>query len=177
MANSPSTEYGGNNIVMEKKIELLNLLEKDSRLSPAELAKLLGVEEDAVRKLIKELESEGVIRGYTSIINWDKVSEEKVNALIEVKAVPQRGVGFDKLALRIAKFDEVDSIYLLSGGFDFMIEIKGRSMREVSSFVFEKLSTLEDVHSTATHFLLKKYKDHGVLMEKESKDPREKVVL
>ena len=162
---------------MEKKIELLNLLEKDSRLSASEAGKLLGLSEEEVHSILKGLEGEGVIAGYTAIINWEKVSEEKVNALIEVKAVPTRGFGFDKLAHRIAKFDEVDSIYLCSGGFDFMIEIKGRSMREVSSFVFEKLSTLDDVQSTATHFLLKKYKDHGMMMEKETKDNREKVVL
>lgn len=162
---------------MEKKIELLSLLEKDSRLKEEELSKLLGIPQTEVDAIIKELEKEGVIRGYTAIINWEKVSEEKVNALIEVKAVPTRGFGFDKLANRIAKFDEVDSIYLTSGGFDFMIEIKGRSMREVSAFVFEKLSTLEDVHSTSTHFLLKKYKDHGVMLESENKDIREKVIL
>ena len=159
------------------KTKLLKLLEKDSRLSTKDISKQLGIDEKEVFKTIGELEADKVICGYNTIINWDKISEEKVHALIEVKVVPQRGTGFDSIANRIAKFDEVDSIYLLSGGYDFMVMIEGKSMKEVSSFVFEKLSALESIQSTATHFVLKKYKDHGVSLEDKPKVKREKIVL
>ena len=106
------------------------------------------------------------------MINWDNTSKEVVTALIEVKVSPQRGLGFDMLAERIAKFNEVTSVYLMSGGFDFMVLIEGKSMKEVARFVFEKLSTLESVLSTSTHFVLKKYKDHGVDLVEKKKDER-----
>ena len=124
-----------------------------------------------------ELEADKVICGYSAIINWDKITEEKCNALIEVKVTPQRGTGFDRIADRISRFDEVDSIYLISGGYDFMVIINGKSMKEVSSFVFNKLATIDYVQSTATHFVLKKYKDHGVLLEDKKIDKRTNIVL
>jgi len=159
------------------KEQLLKLLENNARLSISDLAKLIGVAEKEAAAAVGELEADKIICGYNTIINWDKISEEKVNALIEVKVVPQRGTGFDKIAERIAKYDEVDSIYLLSGAYDFMVQIKGKSMREVSQFVFDKLSTLEAIQSTATHFVLKKYKDHGVLLEEVKADHREQVIF
>lgn len=163
---------------MDLKIEILHILEKQAKLSAEDLAKQLDAPLQDVIAAIGEMEADRVICGYNTIINWDKVSDEKVAALIEVRCAPQRGVGFDKLGERIAKFDEVDSIYLLSGGFDFLIRVKARSMKEVSQFVFEKLSTLESVQGTATHFILKKYKDHGVLMEERSgQGGRSKVIL
>ena len=159
------------------KQEILKLLEKNARLSTSDIAKMLGQSEEEVIRVIGELEADKIICGYNAIINWDKVNDEKVDALIELKVTPQRGTGFDRIANRIAKFDEVDSVYLLSGGYDFMVEIKGRSMKEVSQFVFDKLATLETVQSTATHFVLKKYKDHGISFEDKLKEKRSNIVL
>ena len=154
------------------KSKILKALETNARLSTSDLAKMLNQEEKEVIRVIGELEA-----GYHTIINWDKVNNEKVDALIELKVTPQRGTGFDTIANRIAKFDEVDSVFLLSGAYDFMVQIKGRSMKEVSQFVFDKLSTLDTVQSTATHFVLKKYKDHGIVLEERKIDKREKVIL
>ena len=159
------------------KQEILKLLEKNARLSTSDISKMLGQSEEEVIKVIGELEADKIICGYNAIINWDKVNDEKVDALIELKVTPQRGTGFDKIANRIAKFDEVDSVYLLSGGYDFMVEIKGRSMKEVSQFVFDKLATLDTVQSTATHFVLKKFKDHGISFEDKPKEKRSNIVL
>ena len=159
------------------KQEILKLLEKNARLSTTDIAKMLGQSEKDVIEAIGELEADKVICGYNAIINWDKVNDEKVDALIELKVTPQRGTGFDKIATRIAKFDEVDSVYLLSGGYDFMVEIKGKSMKEVSQFVFDKLATLDTVQSTATHFVLRKYKDHGISFEDKPKEKRSNIVL
>ena len=159
------------------KQEILKLLEKNARLSTYDISKMLGQSEEEVIRVIGELEADKIICGYNAIINWDKVNDEKVDALIELKVTPQRGTGFDKIANRIAKFDEVDSVYLLSGGYDFMVEIKGRSMKEVSQFVFDKLATLDTVQSTATHFVLKKFKDHGISFEDKPKEKRSNIVL
>lgn len=153
---------------MELKLAILNILEKNAKVAVEDIALELAAPVEDVVAAIGEMEADRVICGYNTIINWDKVSSEKVAALIEVRCAPQRGVGFDKLGARIALFDEVDSLYLLSGGYDFLIRVKARSMKEVSQFVFEKLSTLESVTSTATHFILKKYKDHGILMEERN---------
>ena len=125
----------------------------------------------------KALEEEGVICGYHTMIDWSKTNIEKVNALIEVKVTPQRGTGFDRIADRISRFEEVDSIYLMSGGYDFMVIVNGKSMKEVSSFVFNKLATIEYVQSTATHFVLKKYKDHGIQIQDMPVDKRTNVLL
>ena len=160
---------------MEKK--LLELIEHNAKLSVEEIAEELGVNPNDVVSAIANLESKKVICGYDTIINWDKVTEEKCNALIEVKVTPQRGTGFDRIADRIAKFDEVDSVFLMSGTYDFMIIINGRSMKEVSSFVFEKISTIDYIQSTATHFVLKKYKDHGTLMGEKPANERTNIVL
>lgn len=159
------------------KQEILKILEKNARLSISDVAKMLGESEEKVIKSIGELEADKIICGYNAIINWDKVNDEKVDALIELKVIPQRGTGFDKIANRIARFDEVDSVFLLSGGYDFMVEIKGRSMKEVSQFVFDKLATLDTIQSTATHFVLKKFKDHGISFEDKPKEKRSNIVL
>jgi len=159
------------------KEKILKLIENDAKLSVNDIAKMLGAKETDVIQAVGELEANKIICGYNTIINWDKVSEEKVNALIEVKVVPQRGTGFDKIANRIAKFEEVDSVYLISGAYDFLVQIKGSSMKRVSEFVFDKLSPLEAIQSTTTHFVLKKYKDHGIQMESEKTDNREQVIL
>ena len=159
------------------KTKILELLEKNAKLSIKEIAEELNIKEKETLQLVGELEADKVICGYSAIINWDKITEEKCNALIEVKVTPQRGTGFDRIADRISRFDEVDSIYLISGGYDFMVIINGKSMKEVSSFVFNKLATIDYVQSTATHFVLKKYKDHGVLLEDKKIDKRTNIVL
>ena len=160
---------------MEKK--LLALIEHNAKLSVEEISEELGVSANEVVSKIAELESKKVICGYDTIINWDKVTEEKCNALIEVKVTPQRGTGFDRIAERISRFDEVDSVYLMSGTYDFMVIINGRSMKEVSSFVFEKISTIDFIQSTTTHFVLKKYKDHGIQMGDKPTNKRTNIVL
>ena len=162
---------------MELKLRILNILQKNARLSAADIAKMTGANLEETEAAIAELEQEKVIAGYAALVDWSKIAEQKVAALIEVKVVPQRGVGFDIIALQIAQFDEVDSVALISGGFDFMVEINGRSMKEVSQFVFEKLSALESIQSTATHFVLKKYKDHGILTGEKVVSTRRNVVL
>ena len=159
------------------KTKILELLEKNAKLSIKEIAEELDIKEKEALQLVGELEADHVICGYAAIINWDKITEEKCNALIEVKVTPQRGTGFDRIADRISRFDEVDSIYLISGGYDFMVIINGKSMKEVSSFVFNKLATIDYVQSTATHFVLKKYKDHGVQLEDKPGDKRTNIVL
>ena len=153
--------------------ELLSLIEKNSRIDLKELAVLLGQEEIDVANEITKLESEGIICGYHTLINWDKTNIEKVNALIEVKVTPQRGQGFDKIAERIYNYPEVRAVYLISGGYDLLVILEQKSLREIANFVSDKLSTLDSVLSTATHFVLKKYKDHGTIFDKKSTDERE----
>ncbi len=157
--------------------EILEILEKNSRATVEEIAVMLNRSVEEVRAAIKKYEGDGVILGYTSMINWEKTSKESVIALIEVKVTPQRGQGFDKVAERIYKFPEVKACYLMSGGFDLTVIVEGKTMKEVALFVAEKLSPLDSVLSTATHFVLKKYKDKGVIFEEDYKDDREAVVL
>ncbi len=153
--------------------ELLSLIEKNSKMSLKELAVLLGADELEVANEMEALEKEGVICGYHTLIDWDKTKSEKVTALIEVRVTPQRGQGFDKIAERIYKYPEVRSVYLISGGFDLLVTLEGKSLKEISAFVSDKLSTLDSVLSTATHFILKKYKDHGTILDKKHEDERE----
>ena len=152
--------------------EILRLLEKNSRIDIKEIAILVGKTEAEVANEIAQMEKEGIIRGYYTLINWDNTNDERVSALIEVKVTPQRGIGFDKIAERISKFDEVKSVYLMSGGFDFTVIIEGKTMKSVAQFVAAKLAPLESVLSTSTHFVLKKYKDYGTIIEDEAKDER-----
>lgn len=152
--------------------KILRNLEANSRIDLHELSVMLGASEAEVANEIAEMEKEHIICGYTTLINWDNTDKEIVTALIEVKVTPQRGIGFDSIAERVAKFPEVTSVYLMSGGFDFMVLIEGKSMKEIARFVFDKLSTLETVNSTSTHFVLKKYKDHGVDLVETKKDER-----
>lgn len=153
--------------------ELLAILEKNSRIDFKELAVLLGVEEHAVLEELEKLEKEGIICGYHTLINWEKTSIEKVTALIEVKVTPQRGQGFDKIAERIYNYPEVKAVYLISGGYDLLVTLEEKTLKEIANFVSDKLSTLDSVLSTATHFILKKYKDHGTIINKKSSDERE----
>lgn len=155
--------------------ELLAIIERNGRIDLNELAVLLGVEETDVLNELAALENEGVICGYHAMINWEKTDIEKVSALIEVRVTPQRGQGFDNVAERIEQYPEVQSVYLMSGGYDLMVILEGKTLREVSSFVSDKLATLEPVLSTATHFILKKYKDHGTMLNRKKEDEREKI--
>ena len=155
--------------------QILAIIEKNSRISVKELAVILGAEEIDVANGLKALEEEGIICGYHTMIDWEKTDIEKVTALIEVRITPQRGQGFDKLAERIYKYPEVNSVYLISGGYDLLVSLEGKSLKQVSSFVSDKLSTLDGVLSTATHFVLKKYKDHGTILGKKYEDTREMI--
>ena len=155
--------------------KILSIIEKNSRVDIKELAIILGVPEIDVANELKDMEEEGVICCYHTLIDWEKTSIEKVSALIEVRVTPQRGQGFDTIAERIYKYPEVNSVYLISGGYDLLVSLEGKSLKEVSSFVSNKLSTLDSVLSTATHFILKKYKDHGTIMTKKYEDERMKV--
>ena len=152
------------------KKQILDAISMNSRRSTEDLAAMLNTGTDTIEHEIKEMEENKVICGYSTLINWDKTDCEKVTALIEVKVTPQRDMGFNKVAERIYKFEEVESVYLMSGGFDLTVVIQGKSMKEVSRFVTEKLSTLEYITSTATYFVLKKYKEHGLSMTDEKHD-------
>lgn len=155
--------------------ELLAIIEKNSRIDLKELAVILGVEEADVINELEVMENEGIICGYHTLINWEKTSQEKVNALIEVRVTPQRGQGFDSIAERIYKYPEVHAVYLISGGYDLLISLEGKSLKEISGFVSDKLATLDSVLSTATHFILKKYKDHGTIINRKNEDEREMI--
>lgn len=155
---------------MREKI-LLNF-EKNARIDLKDMAIMLGVSEIELANEIAELEKDKIICGYHTLINWDNTSKEKVTALIEVKVTPQRGLGFDKIAERMYNYNEVRAVYLMSGGFDFTVIIEGKTMKEVAQFVTQRLAPLEAIRGTATHFILKKYKDHGTVLVKNNKDER-----
>ena len=158
--------------------EILNILDKEKKLvSNADIARMLGCGEEEVAGRIKNLEKNHIIVGYKTIINWDKTSREFVTALIELRITPQRGEGFDKVAERIYKYPQVKSLYLMSGAYDLAITIEGKTMKEVALFVAEKLAPMDSVISTATHFVLKKYKDEGIVYEDNEKDTREVITL
>jgi len=153
--------------------EILRVLEKNSRIDLHELAAMLDMSEADIANEMAEMENEGIICGYHTLINWDNTTDEKVTALIEVSVTPQTGQGFDAIAEKIYKYSEVRSVYLISGKYDLMVILEGKSLKEVSNFVSEKLSALDAVLSTATHFVLKKYKDHGTIFKSKTSDERE----
>ena len=153
---------------------ILQIIEKNSKVGIDEIAIRLGENEIDVANEIKAMEEEGVICGYHTLIDWEKTNIEKVSALIEVTVTPQRGQGFDSIAERIHNYPEVNAVYLISGGYDLLVMLDGKSLKQVASFVSDKLSTLDSVLSTATHFVLKRYKDHGTIIEQN--DDREKIM-
>ena len=155
--------------------EILTTIEKNSRVDVHELAVRLGSTDEMIAAEMAKMEEDGIICGYHTMINWEKTDLEKVTALIEVRATLQRGQGFDGLAERIYNYPEVKSVYLISGGYDLLVTLEGRSIKEISMFVTDKLATMENVLSTATHFILKKYKDHGTIMSKQSEDERQMI--
>ena len=150
-----------------KREEILRLIENKSRIDLKEAAILLGMEEAEVANAIADMEKEKVICGYYTMIDWEKTNEDRVTALIEVKVTPQRGTGFDDIADRI---DEVKAVYLMSGGFDFTVIIEEKTMKEIAQFVTSKLSTLDSILNTATHFILKKYKDYGTILVEDKEE-------
>ena len=157
--------------------KILSYIETNSRVDLHDLAVMLGTDEVTVMNELEAMEQEHIICGYHTLINWEKAGIEKVTALIEVRVTPQRGMGFDKVAEGIYNYPEVDSVYLISGGFDFMVTLEGKTLRDISEFVSDKLSPLDSVLSTKTNFILKKYKDHGTVMAEQRKDERELVSL
>jgi DNA-binding Lrp family transcriptional regulator len=161
--------------MQSKKTEILRMIRNNAKLTVKDIAVMLGSEEEEVNTLIKEMEDEQIICGYNTVINWDKTDDERVTALIEVKVQPQRGEGFDRIAERIYNYEEVTSLYLMSGGFDMTVFIEGKTMKEVAQFVGRKLSPMEGVLSTSTHFVLKKYKEAGTKVEQRKKDERQVV--
>jgi DNA-binding Lrp family transcriptional regulator len=157
--------------------EILEILEKNCRYSEEQIAVMTGKSVQEVKEAIKSYENRNIIVGYTALVNWENTNKESVVALIEVKVTPQRGEGFDKVAERIYRFPEVKACYLMSGSFDLTVIIEGKSMKGVALFVAEKLAPLESVQSTATHFVLKKYKDKGTIFEEKPLDDREGIFI
>ncbi|MEZ0535932.1 Lrp/AsnC family transcriptional regulator [Caldicellulosiruptoraceae bacterium PP1] len=156
---------------------ILEILEQNSKITNKEISIMLGIDEYKVLEYIKELEDDKVIVKYNTIINWEKTEKDVVQAIIEVKVTPQRGVGFDAIAKRIYKFPEVKAVYLLSGNYDLHVIVEGKTMKDIAHFVGSKLAPLEYVLSTATHFIMKKYKDAGIILDDEEKDDREVITL
>ena len=158
--------------------EILNILDKEKgNVSRAKIAQMLGMEEKEVADRIEKMEKENVIVGYKTIVNWDKTVKDVVVALIELRITPQRGEGFDKVAERIYKYPQVKSLYLMSGAYDLAVTIEGKSMKEVALFVAQKLAPMDSIISTATHFVLKKYKEEGIVFEDDEKDTRQVITL
>ena len=158
--------------------EILDILEKNSRYSDEQIAIMAGKTIEEVREAIRDYEERSIIAGYTTLINWENTGKETVTALIEVKITPQRGDGFDKVAERIYKFPQVKACYLMSsGGFDLTVIVEGKTMKEVAMFVSGKLAIQEYVTGTATHFVLKKYKDHGTIFKEKKMDDREAIFI
>ncbi|HJG87836.1 Lrp/AsnC family transcriptional regulator [Pseudoflavonifractor capillosus] len=153
--------------------KLLQLLEEDCTLTHEQLAAMANMTVEEVKAAVKKYEEEKVILGYQAIVDWNTTDREDVTALIEVKVIPQREEGFDRIAERIYQYDEVEALYLMSGAFDFTVIISGRTLREVASFVSDRLAPLEGVTSTATHFILKKYKEKHLIFEKQAPGERE----
>ena len=158
--------------------DILRILEKETnKVSRARMALMLGMSEEEINAQIEKLEKENVIVGYKTLINWDKTDREVVNALIELKVTPQRGEGFDKIADRILKYPQVKSLYLMSGTYDLAVTLEGKSMRDVALFVAQKLAPMEEILSTATHFVIKKYKEEGVVFVEDESDPRQMITI
>lgn len=158
--------------------DILEILEKNgSKLGNTEIARMIGKTEEEVAAIIAGLEKDHIIVGYKTMINWDETDNEHVNALIELRITPQRGEGYDKVAERIYKYPQVKSLYLMSGAYDLAVIIEGKSMKDVALFVAQKLAPMETVISTATHFVLKKYKDDGLVFYNDTEDTRQVITL
>lgn len=152
--------------------KLLRLLNENARLTDAQLATMLGISEDEVRRQVAALEKSGAIRAYKAVVDWDKTDRQLVTAIIELKVTPRRDVGFESIAQQVMAFEEVESVYLMSGGYDLSVRVNGRSFQDIAAFVAKRLSTLDSVISTATHFVLRRYKDNDVMFLGENQDER-----
>jgi len=160
----------------EAREQILQLLEKDAKLGINDIAAMLDLDIEDVRSEIEQMEKDHIICGYHAFINWDKTEDEKISALIELKVNPQRGKGFDRIAEKIYQFPEVESLYLMSGGYDFTVILRKATMKEIASFVSSKLAVIDEVQSTATHIVLARYKDHGLSLVTPKKDARMVIV-
>jgi len=162
---------------MNDKERILKLIERDVHLTANEIAVMIGKDKDYVQAVLDECTKNQTILGQKTIIDWEKTDLELVSAIIELKVTPQRGSGFDRISERIYQYDEISSVYLVSGGFDIAVIVEGKTLKEVALFVAEKLAPMEEVISTATHFILKKYKAEGVILNRKSEDDREVITL
>ncbi len=158
-------------------IKLLKLLNRDSRTSVSDLAVMLGMSEEEVSREIREMEKEGLIRGYKAVIDWDRLDSAFVSAIIELKVTPKAGLGFEEVAAKVMKYPEVESVYLMSGVYDLNVVVKGKSFQEVAKFVAKELSTIDSVTSTATHFVLRRYKELDVELLGDDHDDRGSFLL
>ncbi len=156
----------------KQREEILRLLEKNARYTAKDIAVMLGMDVSEVKNEIEMMEKERTICGYHALVDWDKTDDEKISALIELKVTPQRGEGFDRIAEKIYQYPEVESLYLMSGGYDFSVILKKATMKEIANFVASRLAVIEEVQSTATHIVLVRYKDHGILLTAPKKDMR-----
>lgn len=152
--------------------QLLRLIETNPTLTPKQLAVMLGREEQQVKEMIDDCTAKGIIKGYRAIIDWEKTDRAMVKALIELKVTPKKGRGFDEIAMAIASMDEVEGVTLMSGGYDLLVEIKAKSFQEIAMFVFKRLSPMDDVNETATHFVLRPYKQAGIIYHDDEEDGR-----
>ncbi len=157
---------------MELEKKILNLIEHNAKLSPKTIAIMLDEEEEKIKAIIEKLEKEKLILGYNTVINWERVGDDGVTAMIDVKVTPEREVGFNRVAERICRFPEVRCVYLMSGTYDLSVVVTGKTMKEVAWFVSHKLSTIDNVQSTVTHFILKRYKQDNFIFEKPEEDKR-----
>ncbi|MBC7076001.1 MAG: Lrp/AsnC family transcriptional regulator [Syntrophomonadaceae bacterium] len=157
---------------MELEKKILNLIEHDAKISPKAIATMLDETEEKVKAIIDRLEKEKIIIGYNAVINWERVGDDGVTAMIDVKVIPEREVGFNRVAERICRFPEVRCVYLMSGTYDLSVVVTGNTMKEIAWFVSHKLSTLDNVQSTVTHFVLKRYKQDNFIFEKAEEDKR-----
>ena len=153
-------------------VKLLNLMAKDAHVSVSDMATMLGMAEDAVRAEIAEMEHAGIIRGYKTVVDWERLDDAFVSAIIELKVTPKAGLGFEDVAAKVMKYPEVESVYLMSGVYDLNVVVKGKTFHEVAKFVAKELSTIESVTSTATHFVLRRYKEMDVELLGDSEDER-----
>lgn len=162
---------------MDLRRQILNILEKNSRLSGEDIAVMTGEPKEKVEKLIADMEHEGIICGYHTLINWDKENDDSVTALIELKVTPQGGDGYNKIAEQIYQYPQVETLYLMSGAYDFLVLLRGKSIKDISLFVSENLASIEEVQSTATYFTLTKYKEQGVNLTRKKQDGRMVITL
>ncbi|HHT78027.1 MAG TPA: Lrp/AsnC family transcriptional regulator [Clostridiaceae bacterium] len=162
---------------MFDRLELLHIIERNARISSQELAVMLGADESEIIDELEQLHKENIILGYSSVIDWSKTQRESVTAMIEIRITPQRNKGFDQIAGQLFRYPQVTSCYLMSGGFDLMLIIEDSTLREVASFVSEKVAPIDGVISTSTHFILKKYKSNGIAFDSKPEDNRETIIL